>query len=320
MLQTLKFIFPHWKTHKWRMLAIVALGLISAAVNTAGPLILKNMIDGLKTGISEHYLKMNVLFLLGLGIALYLVTFLAHRNRGRMNMTIEMEVRERMFGHILGMDRSFFLHFMSGDLVTRLLDDIQEKLSWFACSGVFRAVQAALTFSTVAGVMLWQKVELTLWTLFPVPFLLFLYINIGHKMEMRFSTVQISISRIFSFLEACLTGVRIVKANRKETSQLAAFDKMVMNQRHSEIDAVKLYAVFFSLFQYVGYICIAFVFMAGGKMVIEGRLTLGQLVAFQIYASMIVGPIMDMSNFMVSGTRAGVSVKRLDELLKVRAG
>lgn len=320
MFSTIKFIYPHWRAHARRMVAIVVLGLLSAALHTVTPLIIKHIIDGLKTHLSPEYITKDILIILGAGVLIYIVNLFAQRNRAWMNMRIEWEIRKRVFDHILSLDSRFYHAWATGDLVTRLLDDIEEKLSWFACSGVFRFIQSSFTFIIVISVMFYMNVPLTLWSLIPMPFLLLLYIRTGRLMTLRYNEVQKAISGIIAFLEACFTGIRVVKANSKEKCQSAAFIKMAFGQRDAEIAATKLHGLFSSVFHYAGFMCVFFVFLGGGKMVMAQAITLGELIAFQFFTAMIVWPLFDISNFVVSGKRASVSVERLKALLKTRAG
>ena len=177
MFSTLKFIYPHWRTHARRMVVIVVLGLLSAALHTVTPLIIKHIIDGLRTHLSPEYITKDILIILGAGVLIYIVNLFAQRNRAWMNMRIEWEIRKKVFDHILNLDHRFYHAWATGDLVTRLLDDIEEKLSWFACSGVFRFIQSSFTFTIVISVMFYINVPLTLWSIIPMPFLLLLWLE-----------------------------------------------------------------------------------------------------------------------------------------------
>ena len=154
MIFTLKWLYPYWKRHKYRMFAILLLGLISAVMSAVYPYLIKRIINGLSGSITREYLRHNIYLILGVGVGSTLVTVLAQRNRAYMNMKLEWDFRTEVFGHILGLDRQFFHKFTTGDLVTRMIDDISRKISWFSCSGVFRFVQSVLTLIAAITMML----------------------------------------------------------------------------------------------------------------------------------------------------------------------
>jgi ATP-binding cassette subfamily B protein len=297
------------------MALIVALGVVSAAAQVVMPLVMRHLVDGLKAGFTYGFILRDAALILGAGLGVALVNFFAIRNRAWMNMRLEWEIRQAVFEHIVRLDSGFYHRYPTGDLVTRLVDDVQEKLSWFACSGVFRAVQSGVTFAAALIAMLGLHAGLTLWAVVPLPFLLLFHIKVRRLISERFSAVQKAISAIFSFLEACFSGIRVVKANRKEACQRELFSAKVLAQRDAEVAAARVHAAFGAFFHNGGIAGTVLVFLVGGLQVMEGRITLGDLIAFQFFAAMLVWPVFDIGNFVVSGRRAGVCVGRLVEML-----
>ncbi|MBI4803427.1 MAG: ABC transporter ATP-binding protein [Elusimicrobia bacterium] len=319
MLFTLKWLLPYWKRHKYRMLAIVALGMVSAALNALYPYIIKQIINGLNGGITRELLRRDIYLILGVGIGGAVVNIAAQRNRAYMNMRLEWEMRQHTFEHILKLDQSFFHRYTTGDLVTRLVDDISNKISWFSCSGVFRFIQSVFTLIGAVLMMLLLNRWLTLWVLAPAPLLLAASIKTGRKLEARYDALQKTISLIYDFLETCFTGIKLIKANAKENAQGVFFSGVADAQADAEISVARLDIVFSYFYHSANFISISMVFLAGGLMVISGKASLGDLIAFYFYAGMIMMPLMDISQFFVSGNRAGASIKRVDELLQAKS-
>jgi len=319
MIFTIKWLYPYWKNSKYRMIAIVFLGLISASLNAIIPLFIKNIINSLEKNLSLDYLKINVIYLLSLGIISYIINFLAQRNRAYMNFKIEFEVRQKLFSHILTLDHSLYHSYSIGDILTRLIDDISEKISWFACSGVFRFVQSFFTITAVISVMLYLNPILTIWALLPVPLILFFSIKTGKRLTMKYENLQKSITNIYDFLETAFSGIRVIKANSKENSQKEFFISKTNIQKDMEIKTGRLQIIFSYFFHYSVFFSIFLVYIAGGVMVINGEITLGELIAFQFFSGMIIHPLMDISQFFIAGNRAGASIKRINEILSVKS-
>ncbi|MBI4678760.1 MAG: ABC transporter ATP-binding protein [Elusimicrobia bacterium] len=315
MIKAIRFVFPYWVRYKGRMTLIVSLGVMAAAAHIVMPLVMRHLIDGLKAGFTYALIMRDAAIIMAAGVSLALVNLFAIRNRAWMNLRLEWEIRQMVFEHLVRLDRGFYHRYPTGDLVTRLVDDVQEKLSWFACSGVFRAVQSGVTFMAALAAMLWLKPGLALWAVSPLPFLLVFHVKVRRLISERFAEVQKAISAIFSFLEACFSGIRVVKANRKEASQDQAFAVKAVAQRDAEVAAARVHAAFGAFFHNGGLLGVVLVFLAGGLQVMEGRITIGDLVAFQFFASMLVWPVFDMGNFVVAGRRAGVCVGRIEEIL-----
>lgn len=312
---TLSWLYPYWRAHATRMMIILLFGLISACLQTVTPYLIENIVNGLAAHLTHDYILKNVFYILGTGLLLYITNMVAQRNRAYMNMKIEWEIREKVFRHIVRLDSSFYHRFTNGDLVTRLADDISRKISWFSCSGVFRFVQAVLTLIALLTVMILLNLKLTLWVLLPVPFIVLFSLKGGKMLSERYTSLQQSITDIYDFLETCFTGIRLIKANSKEESQKTIFTDKAENQKEREISVAKVDVLFHFFFHSSGFLSVAIVYIVGGLMIINGESSLGQLVAFQFYSVMIVPPLMDISQFVVAGKRAGVSIRRVDALL-----
>jgi len=319
MIASLKWLYPYWRRHAGRMAVIVALGMVSAALQAYNPVLIKNIVNGLSSSLTQEYLRHNVLLILAVGLGMFVTNAVAMRNRAVMNRLLEWEIRRDVFNHVVAMDRNFFHKFTTGDLVTRMADDISEKISWFACSGVFRFIQACFTLAAAVAMMLYLNPLFALCVLLPLPLVLVLSIKTGRLLTGKYKELQEAITELFDFLETCFTGVRVIKANAKEESQLGFFAARTAAQREAEVATAKLQIIFSYFWHEAGFVSTALLFAAGGLLVINGKATLGELIAFQFYATMVVGPLMDISQFIVTGNRAGVSIKRVDELLAARS-
>ena len=319
MIFTLKWLYPYWKRHSLRMVSIVVFGMSSAVLQAVNPVLIKNIVNGLGANLNTEYIRDNVLLILLVGAGLYVTNMLAQRNRARMNLRLEWEFRKNAFEHIIGLDASFFHRHSTGDLVTRLVDDISEKISWFSCSGVFRFIQSALTIIAVICVMLYLNPALTFWVLLPAPLIVIFSIRSGKLLTRRYDALQSSISALYDFLETCFTGIRLIKANAKEEAQRAFFSVKADVQKRAEIAAARQHLLFMFFFRSAGFLAVVLLYLAGGLMVMDGRTSLGHLIAFQFYAAMIVMPIADISNFFVRGNQARVSIRRIEELLSAKS-
>ncbi|NLI09722.1 MAG: ABC transporter ATP-binding protein, partial [Elusimicrobia bacterium] len=315
---TIKWLLPYWKMSWKRMTAIVLLGLSSAVLQAAAPVMVKNIVNGLGENLNWEYIRLNVFYMLGLGAASYFTGILAQRNRAYMNLKIEYQIRQNLFSHILKLDHSLYYKHTVGDILTRLIDDISEKISWFACSGVFRFIQACLTILAVVGAMFYLNVPLSLWCLAPMPVIVFFTIKLGKKLNKRYAELQESISAIYDFLETSFSAIRLVKANSKEKSQISYFSQKAEFQKEKEIRTARLQIIFSYFFHYSGFFSVFLVYTAGGLMVINSEINLGELVAFQFFSSMIIFPLMDVSQFFIAGNRAEASIKRVNEIFNIK--
>ncbi len=317
-LHKARWIAGHWRPYRREIPLILVLTVANAAILIVYPLLLKRIIDGIEQSLSYAYLVHHVFILLGYGAAHFAVYASLQTLRARLNLRFEFGVRMRAFEHLLEAGAATFRRFRTGDLVTRLMDDVGEKLSWFMCSVILRLVEAALVIAFGVAAMLWIDPLLTLCAAGPLPVLVGLFVFTASRLHRRYEEVQQSISHLNDVLESCFSGVRVVKAFAAEPAQRRAVLEAIQRQRRAEIRAVRWQTVIDSLYGNVWQLAIISVLLVGGAMAIEGSVSLGDLVAFGAYVLMLVWPMFDVGQFLVRGKLSAVSIERLEAIEQCR--
>jgi ATP-binding cassette subfamily B protein len=315
------FILDLWRRAVPALALVVALTAIATAFKVSVPLVLKTTFDGLAASLSgaqspeaASHLAGAVLLFLVLASADWLLQAGLMMLRAMTNYRFEWLARARAFGSLLGHGRGFYRRFRTGDLVTRLIDDAGEKMSWFACSGVFRALSAALVVLFALVMMLRLDPWLTLVTAGPLPLLVLVHVVTGNLIDRRYRDVQARISDLNAAVEACFSGIRVVKAYSRESAEERNFAALAEECRRSEVAAVRSQTVMDSLYGNIWQLGVIAVFLAGGIAVMRGRISLGTFVAFEAYVLMMVFPMLDLGTFLVRMRQSSVSIGRLLEI------
>jgi ATP-binding cassette subfamily B multidrug efflux pump len=326
----IKWFWRYYRRHKRALTVFLTFSFISSALFVIQPILLKNVFDLLQSGSTRptslpfftewidragadrigNYVIMMIIF----GLAAFAVHTFLVGHRAYMNIRLEWEFRQHAFTDITAKGPDFFNRFSTGDLVTRMTDDVSEKLSWFACSGIFRLYEALTMILFSLIMMLSIHPMLTLWTVGPLPVLVLVYMKSSTLLDRRFDFLQKKISAVNDTMEACFSGVRVIKAYNREKDHKERFANAARNRLKAEISAVKAHTVIESLWMYIWQLGIVIVLLAGGYYVIKGSLSIGEFIAFDSYVLFLIYPMFDVGNFLVKGLRAGVSVKRLMEL------
>jgi len=331
MLKYIKWFWRFYKGHKRALTLMMTFPFITSTLYVVQPLLLKNAVDLLESGktkaISLPYVSKlidgaagssipnYVLLMILLGIVAVMAHTVLVGHRAYMNIKLEWEFRQETFKSITRKGPDFFNKFGTGDLVTRLTDDVgHEKLAWFACSGIFRFYEALTLIIFSLIMMLSINPMLTLWTAGPLPVLIFIYMRSSTILDKRFDFLQKRISDVNDAMEACFSGIRVIKAYCRETDQEKRFSGVADNRQAAEIAAVKSHTVIESLWMYIWQLGIVIILLAGGYYVIKGSLSIGEFVAFDSFVLFMIYPMFDVGNFLVKGLRAAVSIKRLIEL------
>lgn len=249
-----------------------------------------------------------------LGLIASVLYLIVQGHRAWMNIKLEWMFRQESFDSVTTKGPDFFNRFRTGDLVTRMTDDVAEKLSWFACSGIFRLYEALLMVAFTITMMVAIDPIMTLWAVGPLPVLIIIFFVTASLLEKRYDYLQSRISKFNDVLEACFSGIRVIKAYVREKAQKEKFEKSAVKRRCAEIDAVKMHAVIDSLYMYIWQFSILVILIAGGNAVMNSTLSQGKLGSFIFYTVWLVFPMFDIGAFLVKSRQSAVSINRLMEL------
>lgn len=325
----LRWIWQYWRPLKSRVLVLIALTLISTAVAVIYPLAFRWVIDKLSVVFAESTsldkLGQIILVLSLIAIGRFIAGFYPAA-RAWTNLKIDKDVREDTFAHIMKKDFHFNNAFRTGDVVTRLTDDIYEfpKISWFSCSGIFRAFESSSKLLFCIGAMLTLSWKLTLISIVPLPIMTIVFYNLRNRIRQYVDETQRSISDTNDILEAAFSGIRIVKAFRGEEGQKQRLAAIMKDRRKSFLELMKVQTTLWSLDTLAARLGQMIVIAVGGFMVVQGETTIGTLFAFYVFLDMLAWPMMDLPHLLMSGQQAFVSIRRVEEIksypVKIRRG
>jgi ABC-type multidrug transport system fused ATPase/permease subunit len=315
----LHWMWRYWRPHKYILVFLALFTLISTAVAVAYPLVLRAVLDRV-TGIFEAEGEAaeirTVMLILAAILFGHFIARLYPATRAMVNARLERDIRDDVFGDLMGKDYRFGNAFRTGDVVTRLTDDIAEwpKIAWFACSGIFRAVESSskLVFCLVTMVVLNGK--LTALSILPLPVMMWIFYGLRHRMRYYMEESQKSVSKTNNLLESAFTGVRIVKAFSAEEAQSRRLSEILRERLGILLGLIRLEVVMFSLDTFASRLGQMIVIAYGGYLVIGGELTIGTLFAFYVYLDMLTGPMMDVPFLFMTGQQAFVSIDRVEQI------
>jgi len=327
-MKHIRWLWRFWQPHRAWIWVLLVLTLLSSGVALAFPLVFRYVIDNIINSIADAHPEVAssltwkaVWIIAAIGLA-RTIAYLYPGFRAMLNAKLGMDVREHYFSTILGKGHKFFQKFRTGDLVTRLTDDIEgfPKIAWFSCSGIFRAAESGSQFLFCMGFMLGMNWKLALLSISPLPVMLVIFYFIRLSLTKRSLELQRIISRTNDALESAFSGIRIVKAFRAEENQTNEFQKLLKERINTELRFVKLWMGVHNVYMWIQYAGQAIVMVAGGAMVIRGTLTIGELYAFYIYLSLLARPLLDIPQLFVSSRQAFACIDREIELEETHGG
>ncbi len=303
-----------WRPHRRWLPLLGALTLVSGGVTVAYPLVLKETIDAaVAAGPGPRvFLVLGLIWLGRVAAGFYPAV------RGYINVRIESRIRSDTFARILEKDYRFQRAFRTGDLVTRLTEDIgqYQKIAWFACSGIFRALDSAARGLLSIGAMFALEPRLALLSIAPLPFMLWFFYLVRRRLTEAIERQQRAISRTNDHLEAAFSGIKIVKAFAAEEGQRRKLAEILDARVPAQFATARLAAVVQAVDALAARAGQAIALAAGGVLVARGEIAFGTLYAFYVYLDMLVAPLQDLPVLLVSARQAFVSLGRIEEVAR----
>jgi ATP-binding cassette, subfamily B, multidrug efflux pump len=227
---------------------------------------------------------------------------------------VERDIRNRIYAHVLKMDRPFFEKHTTGDIMAHVTNDLAAVQ--MACGiGLVSAVDAVVMTSAAIGFMLYINVPLTLLALVPMPLLAVATMILTGRLHHRFNLVQEQFSLITEFVRSALVSIRLLKAYTMEGLQRKEFEKLGRQFVRSNIRVAMIQGLLAPLATLVGNLGMLMVIYFGGRLAIQGTISLGDFVAVVTYLAMLVWPMMAIG-WVISLTQRGLtSLTRIHNLV-----
>lgn len=228
----------------------------------------------------------------------------------------EAALRDRVFTHLQRLPVGYFQHIKTGDLMSRLTNDIHavRELMGFGSLAIVDAL-VVLVFSVC--VMITIDPWLTLWSMLAMPSITVVVRFFGRHIFRWSRDTQEQLSVMSAYVQENLSGIRVVQAYAQEQNQLRGFDAISTDYRQKTMWLATLWGIFWPLMQVLAGIAATIVLWLGGRQVLQGTMTLGEFVAFNGYLAMLTWPLMAIGYTVNQYQRGTAALSRICEVLDV---
>jgi len=231
-----------------------------------------------------------------------------------LGQSVIRDLRVSVFRHITSLRLGYFDRTPIGTSTTRTINDI-ETINTVFSQGTITIISDLLTLVAVLVVMTLTSWKLTLACLTTMPLLIVASYVFKEKVKLSYQKVRAQISRMNAFLQEQISGMRIVQIFNAERQEGEKFRRINKEYTKANLDAILYYAVFFPVVEIISAAALGLMVWWGAKGVIGGDVTLGALVAFPLYLSMLFRPIRMMADRFNTLQMGLVAAERVFELL-----
>lgn len=297
-------------------IARYAVGVGCLALGTAFslgiPWQVKLTIDGLRAGDGR------LLYHAGVIVALALLHGLS-RLGSRFTMLgagqwVEHDIRRDLYGHLETLPPAFYLTHRTGDLMSRATNDIQ-ALRALAGFGTVMLVSTSFVFAGTLAAMWVIDPLLTLWALAPSPLLVVLARRFNHRVEVESTALQEQLGALSAKVQENLSGMAVVRAYTMETREIGAFERLNREYLGRGLRLARTQAAFSPMLGLISGVGGLIVLWAGGRAVLDGRITLGAFVAFSGYLAHLAWPTIALGWTLANLKRGLAAMVRVAEIL-----
>lgn len=227
---------------------------------------------------------------------------------------IEFDIRKDLYLTFLTLSSTYFRKEKIGDLMSRLVNDIQ-NLRLTAAMGFLHIFNTAFIFTFVIYHMFRIDIPLTLILMAPIPLVLLSIKSFVKKMYLYTQTNQQSLSQLTDFIVESLTGLTTVKSNGAEALFYQHFLSINEEYLAINIKLARIRSIIFPFIGIIGSIGHIILLLIGGFHIIDGRMSIGDFVAFISYLSLLAWPIASLAWIINILQRGRVSWTRISEIL-----
>ena len=282
------------------------------------PWLIKEGIDAVVEQQRSVWLFQYPLLILGAAVLQGAFRYLWRVNIHGFSRRAECDLRESVFRHLQRLPLAFFHTNKTGDLMSRLTNDIQavRELLGF---GSLAVVDAAVVISFSLGFMIVIDPWLTLWSLLALPLIPALVRAFGAQIFRWSRDVQAHLSTLSTYVQENLSGIRVVQAYAQEANQINGFIVTSADYMKKNLWLATLWGVFWPLMRVIAGVAAAVVLWLGGRKVLQGSMSLGEFVAFNGYLAMLTWPLMAVGHVINQYQRGTAALSRIIEILDTPA-
>ncbi|RZK48034.1 MAG: ABC transporter ATP-binding protein [Pedobacter sp.] len=334
-MKHLAYLNKYFLKYKWRLIPGIFFVIISnifgvvpaQVVGHAFDLITQNitlyrLLDGFeRQELMYEILGMSLLFFGGLIVFLYvmrgLFLFFMRQTIILMSRHIEYDMKNEIYQHYQELTLAFYRRNNTGDLMNRATEDVN-RVRMYVGPAIMYTLNTLVLFLLIIYFMFSVNFKLALYSLLPLPVLVFLIYRVNTMINHKSEKIQSQLSKLSSFVQEKFSGIRVIKSYVREEFNQAVFAQESEHYKKTAMNLVKTQALFFpTMLLLVGLSTILTVFI-GGRQVLEGAISPGNIAEFIVYVNQLTFPVTMLGWVTTLIQRAAASQKRINEFLNLK--
>ncbi|GAB3068312.1 ABC transporter ATP-binding protein [Virgibacillus ainsalahensis] len=307
------FYWPFRKYFFWSLFFL----LFVTGITVIYPIVLQQTIDNVV--LSDQYTLIPyiaVIFFVLMAIK-GISTFFYQYLGDLFGITTVYKLRDKLYEKLQVLSFKYYDNAKTGDIMSRLTADV-EGFRFFLSVGFAEMIHITLLILFSLGIMFYFSIPLALVTMAAMPFLAIVVFQFDRRVHPAFRTIRKSFGKLNTRVQENISGMNTVKSLSREAFEIGRFSLSNDNYRQNYLATSKIWSKYFPLMEFIGNTCVVALLAFGGYLVIDGNLSLGELVAFFSLVWYILGPLMNIGFVINQFSQAKASGERLLEILEAK--
>jgi len=302
------------KPYLWQLLLNMLILLGMTGLSLVVPRILQGVIDeGLKAGATAFLIR-SALILVGIGAGTAVL------NLGQRYLTewigahVGYDLRNAMYDRIQYLPFTYHDHSTTGQLINRCIEDVRAVQN-FAGDSLVQIVQLGVLSVGVVAVLVARNPWLALIALLPLVPMVMMTTDFGQRITRLFYDVDNTLGDLSAQLQENVTGVQVVRAFAREPHEMARFDQINRSYFKARLKVIGEWSKVMPTTNLLITLGTILILMFGGPLVLQGKMTVGELVAFNAYLLMLSGPVQQLAWLVNALGESEAGAQRVLEIL-----
>ncbi|HEL1603059.1 TPA: ABC transporter ATP-binding protein [Streptococcus suis] len=311
-----RLIFDYVKQHKWLYLVVVVTLIIYDITLLIPTQIIQRMVDILtKNGLTERILvqEMGLLFLVT--FLNYGMGFIWHLKLFQASVNFKFDMQQRAFKKMVTMRTPFYEKFRSGDVMTRFSTDV-DGLMEMVGYGLMIVVYSGGMLAFIIPTMLLIDWKISFLAILPMIFMAVAFFFIGRKQDQAIDANREAVAQLNNEVLEVVEGIRVTRAYSKKAAQKAQFQGRTKELADGGDRITSLQSLYNPLATVGLGLSTILVLVLGAGAVKSGQLSLGQVIALQLYVSSLLEPFWTLADFILVYQTGKTSFEKLQELIE----
>jgi ATP-binding cassette subfamily B protein len=232
-----------------------------------------------------------------------------------LSQNILRDLKQDLYNHLQQLSFNYFNHNRTGELMSRMTGDMEAVRMLFA-EGMFHFVRSIFYIVLVMAVLIPESLKLSLVSLALSPLIGFFAYRLGVRIKPIFRQVRRQYSDLNSTVQENISGIRIVKAFHQQCYEMEKFDEENNDYFTKNYNAAKIWSKYFPIMEFLGGMSTVLLLFYGGRLVIQGEITLGVWMQFNSYLWMLIMPMRMIGHLVNMFSRTSASAERIFDVLE----